>query len=211
MDAVPYEVLALCMRYVLAALMVLIVLRAWRITAADGHRATKLRRLSPQTGIVGELMVMRGGERAREGLRYRVILEGAIGSGRRCDVRIRHSSVRARHALFQMTNDGLFVRSHAGARIADGRGNPRRELLLHDGDLFSIGQVRLMLILSEADETPDELDRRPARRRAAREESPEPTRREPADDLFMTNPAGAQRSGADAYDRYDSDSYDDDY
>lgn len=174
MGADAYEVLAICMRYVFAALMVLIVLRAWRITARDGRRATKLRRLSPQTGIVGELMVMEGGERARDGLRYRVILEGSIGSGRRCDVRIRHSSVRARHALFQMTNDGLFVRSHAGARIADGHGIPQRELILHDGDLLSIGQVHLMLILAEADDTPDELERRPLLRRRPREDADAP-------------------------------------
>ena len=108
-----YELLALAMRYVFAALMVLIVLRAARITAVDSRRARRLRRLSPQTGIVGEMLVMDGGERARPGMRYPVTLEGAIGSSRRADIRLRHSSVRARHAFYQMTDEGLFVRSHA--------------------------------------------------------------------------------------------------
>ena len=221
MGADAYEILALCMRYVFAALMLLIVLRAWRITAADGARATKLRRLSPQTGIVGELLVVGGGERARDGMRYRLILEGTVGSGRRCDIRIRHSSVRSRHAVFQMTNEGLCIRSHAGARIADGHGRQQREMTLHDGDVLFIGRVRLMLVLSEADEAPEELERRRRRIRRAQEEErgehPDEIFEIPRDDpgdLFLSNPAGAQRSGefdADAqYDEYD-DAEPDDY
>ena len=227
MGADAYEILALCMRYVFAALMLLIVLRAWRITAADGARATKLRRLSPQTGIVGELLVVNGGERARDGMRYRLILEGTVGSGRKCDIRIRHSSVRSRHAVLQMTNDGLFIRSHAGARMADGFGRSRREMTLHDGDTLRIGHVQLMLILSEADEAPEELERRRRRIRRPQEE-PRAERgdeifevpRSDPEDLFLSNPAGAHRSGEfdppetlSPYDEYDEPASDepDDY
>ena len=53
MSANAYEILALAMRYVFAGLMALIVLRAWRLTAVDSGRAKKLRRLSPDTGIIG--------------------------------------------------------------------------------------------------------------------------------------------------------------
>ena len=218
MGADAYEILALCMRYVFAALMLLIVLRAWRITAADSRRSTKLRHLSPQTGIIGELLVVGGGERAYEGMRYRLILEGTVGSGRRCDIRIRHSSIRSRHAVFQMTNDGLYIRSHAGARIADGLGHSQRELTLHDGDTLFVGRVRLMLILSEADEAPEELDRHSHRSRHAQAEVPDthdddifevPERRNA--DLFLSNPAGAQRSeefNESERDDFDSDAYD---
>ena len=52
-----YEVVALGARYVFAGLMVLIVLRAWRITLIDSRRARTLRRMSPQTGLSGELVV----------------------------------------------------------------------------------------------------------------------------------------------------------
>ena len=45
MGANAYEILALAMRYVFAGLMLLIVVRAWRITAIDSRRARKLRRL----------------------------------------------------------------------------------------------------------------------------------------------------------------------
>ena len=130
MSANAYEILALAMRYVFAGLMLLIVLRAWRITSIDSRRARKLRRLSPQTGIIGEMLVMDGGERAKPGMRYPVTLEGSIGSAKTADVRVRHSSVRRRHAYYLMTEDGLFVRGHASARIRRDHGSLERELLL---------------------------------------------------------------------------------
>ena len=190
-----YELLALAMRYVFAALMVLIVLRAARITAVDSRRARRLRRLSPQTGIVGEMLVMDGGERARPGMRYPVTLEGAIGSSRRADIRLRHSSVRARHAFYQMTDDGLFVRSHAGARIFDDLGRGVKEIVLADGDCVMIGRVKLMLVLSGADA--ESVVRRAHRRHECPAESAEPefddkifeTRAQDPDDLFLSNPA----------------------
>lgn len=151
MNANAYDLLALCMRYVFAAVMVLILLRAWKITAVDWQRSHRLRRLSPETGIVGEFLVVDGHERSRDGMRYPVTLEGTIGSGRGCDIRLRSNSLRKRHAIFQMTEDGLFIRGHAGGRLRDGFGRPAKELTLHDGDYITIGSVRLMLILSDTE------------------------------------------------------------
>lgn len=162
-----YEIVALGARYVFAGLMVLIVLRAWRITLVDSRRASQLRRMSPQTGISGELIVMDGDEKARRGMKYQVIREGMIGSSRRADIRIRHSSVRRRHAYFQLTEDGLAVRTHAGAPMRDGDDAPARALMLDDGDTFSIGRVRLMLVLTEA---PEPATRRHHGRRDERDE-----------------------------------------
>lgn len=155
MNANAYDLLALCLRYVFAALMVLILLRAWKITAVDWQRSHRLRRLSPETGIVGEFLVVEGHERSRVGMRYPVILEGTIGSGRGCDIRLRSGSVRHRHAIFQMTEDGLYIRGHAGGRLRDGLGRPAKTLTLRDGSYITIGAVRLMLILSGA-ESPHE-------------------------------------------------------
>ena len=144
-----YELLALGARYVFAGLMLLIVLRAWRITLVDSRRAATLRRMSPQTGLSGELMVLEGDEKARRGMKYPVIREGMIGSSRRADIRIRHSSVRRRHAYFQLTEEGLRIRTHAGAPMADAAGRPAHSLVLADGDEFTLGRVALLLILSE--------------------------------------------------------------
>jgi len=143
-----YELIALAMRYVFMALMLWIVWRACRGALVDARRAAKLRRLSPMTGLCGEMVVIEGDERARRGMRYPVIREGLIGTSRRADVRIRHSSVRRRHAYFQLTESGLKVRGHAGARLINGAGKSVREMMLADGDSLRIGRVRLLLVLS---------------------------------------------------------------
>ncbi|MBP3410099.1 MAG: FHA domain-containing protein [Clostridia bacterium] len=217
MSANAYEILALAMRYVFAGLMVLIVLRAWRISLVDSRRATKLRRLSPDTGIIGEMLVVNGSERARPGMHYPVTLEGTIGSNRRADIRVRHSTVRGRHAIYQMTDEGLFVRGHANARIRDKFGRGARELMLQDGDILRIGDVALMLVLTDGGSEPEEMNRRVLRRRMrSRNEMPddegfddgifetfEHFEPEPeADDLFMSNPASAFDRRADEYDEF---------
>lgn len=150
MSSDAYELVALTARYVFAGLMLLIVLRAARLTAVDSRRAAKLRRLSPMTGVSGELVVLEGDGNARRGMRYPVIREGMIGSSRRADVRIRHSSVRRRHAYFQLTERGLKLRDHAGARLRSASGEPVRELLLGDGGEFAVGRIRLLLVLNDA-------------------------------------------------------------
>ena len=145
-----YDLLALAGRYVFAALMVLIVLRAWRITIIDNRRAGRLRQLAPQTGLSGELVVLDGGEKAPNGARYPVIREGIIGSSRLADVRIRHSSVRRVHAFFELTEEGLKLRTHANAEMSRSWEESVRELLLKDGDEVEIGGVQLLLVLSGA-------------------------------------------------------------
>ena len=145
-----YDILALVGRYVFAVLMVVIVLRAWRITIVDNRRARKLRQLAPATGLSGELVVLEGGEKAPEGTRYPVIREGIIGSSRKADVRVRHKSVRRVHAFFELTDAGLRVRTHGNADMSLCWEVPVRELLLGDGDTFEIGNVQLMVVLTEA-------------------------------------------------------------
>ena len=228
MSAEAYEILALAMRYVFAFLMILIVLRAWRLTAVDSARARKLRRLNPETGIIGEMLVLEGGEKARPGMRYPVTLEGTIGSAPRADIRLRHSSVRRRHAYYMMTDDGLFIRGHAGARIGT-QGRWLRQVTLEDGDEILFGRVRLLLVLSDGGGTPEEMIRRSARRReAGHGSSAEPDgdidifSAEPVDgggeqlstdDMFFTNPASCLNpDDYDDYDDYDGyDDYDDPY
>lgn len=165
--------------------MLLIVVRAWKITIVDSRRAASLRRLSPETGVCGEFLVVQGHGRAKDGMRYPVIREGLIGSSRNADIRLRSSSVRRVHAFFELTPKGLRLRAQRGARLFNARGNARRELLLGDGSHITIGQVELLLILTEAVDAPAEtqdeglfdvpddspvLSPRPASRRAAPEE-----------------------------------------
>lgn len=196
-----YELLALFARYVFAGLMVLIVARAWRITIVDSRRAKTLRRISPETGIIGELMVLEGNEKARRGMKYKVTREGQIGSARRADIRIRHSSVRRRHAYFLLTEGGLKIRSHAGAPIRNEHGNPVKEIVLRDGDSIDIGRVQLMLILSQAPES----EITPAFRKKIRHDDhlyddPDANASddlfEPEDDIFETHSAPGMQDHA---------------
>ena len=148
-----YELVALGARYVFAGLMVLIVLRAWRITLIDSRRAGTLRRMSPQTGLSGELLVLDGDGKARRGMRYPVIREGMIGAFRRSDIRIRHPSIRRKHAYFQLTPQGLNIQARPGAPMRDAGDHPTDRLLLGDGDEFTLGTVRLLLVLSDGGAT----------------------------------------------------------
>ena len=145
-----YELVALGARYVFAALMVLIVLRAWRITLIDARRAGALRRMSPQTGLSGELLVLDGDGKARRGMRYPVIREGMIGASRRSDIRIRHASIRRKHAYFQLTDQGLTIQARPDAPMRDANGRRAETLLLGDGSEFTLGNVRLLLVLTDA-------------------------------------------------------------
>lgn len=158
MSTNAFELLSLTMRYVFTGLMLLIVIRAARGAIIDSRRATRLRRLSPMTGISGELVLLDALPRIPRGMRWPVIREGSIGTSRRCDIRIRSGSLRGRHALFQLTESGLSIRTHAGARMRDSLGHPAKELTLVDGDSFYLGGARLLLVLSVPD-----LPRKPTR------------------------------------------------
>ena len=160
-----YELVALGARYFFVALMLLIVIRAWRIAIIDSRRAAKLRRWAPETGVIGEFQVLDGDERARKGMVYPVIREGLIGRSRKADIRLRSHSVHVRHAYFEMAADGLRLRTVGAARMDAGQGRARH-IALKDGDTLLVGRVRLMLVLSgtPAEEPPRERPpRRPAR------------------------------------------------
>ena len=151
-----YELCAIAARYLFAALMVLIVVRAWKITIVDSRRAATLRRMSPETGICGEFLILTGSGKVREGMRFPVIREGMIGSSAKSDVRLRANGVHRTHAYFQLTPDGLHIRDHASARIFNARGETRREMFLGDGAKLTVGSVEMMLILTVAVNAPAE-------------------------------------------------------
>lgn len=154
-----YEIIAIAARYLFAALMVLIVIRAWNITIVDSRRASILRRLSPETGVCGEFLITTGGGKVRDGMRFPVIREGMIGSSSKADVRLRASGVHRTHAYFELTKNGLKVRTHASARLFNARGESKREFLLGDGAKITVGSIEMMLILTVAVNAPAEDNR----------------------------------------------------
>ncbi len=223
MNANAYEILALAMRYVFAALMLLIVLRALIVTMVDSKRAAQLRRLNPKTGIIGELLVMESSGWARRGARYPVTLEGCIGASSRADIRIRRNGLHARHAYYQMTKAGLYVRGHAGITLRDEDGVYVRERILADGDVLYIGRLELMLVLHENSAAPSfNIEKRRRRPEPVHTDEdvfdfePEESNIYPengpydipedggADDIFLSNPAANRRLYNEDYDEYDN-------
>ena len=140
-----YEILALAARYAFVALMALVVVRGSRITFIDNRRAASLRRYSPETGIVGELRVLKGSERIRRGTAFPVIREGMIGQSRRADIRLRSKSVLRCHAHFEMSDDGLHVYAEPSARM-EYKHRPARNALLRDGDSIRLGNIILLFV-----------------------------------------------------------------
>lgn len=159
MSGSMYELIAIAARYLFAALMVLIVIRAWKITLVDARRAAVLRRLSPETGVCGEFLIMTGGGKVREGMRFPVIREGMIGSAAKADIRLRASGIHRSHAYFELTKNGLRVRTHANARLYNARGESKREVMLGDGAKITVGSIEMMLILTVSVDAPAEDSR----------------------------------------------------
>ncbi|MCQ2436890.1 MAG: FHA domain-containing protein [Clostridia bacterium] len=150
MNNAVFSAISTTARHVFWVLMLLIVLRAIRITLVDARRATQLRVLSPMTGLSGELVVMEGDRRMPVGTRFTVIREGLIGASRYADIRLRHPAVSRRHAVFHLTERGLEVSMQGKAVInTDGRRHVH-EAVIKDGGTIAIGPIRMMLILTEA-------------------------------------------------------------
>lgn len=142
-----YELIALIARYWFAVVIVLFVIRAWRITIVDNRRAKVLRSFAASTGQLGELMVVRGAGRIRRGMRYPILQEGLLGASGKADIRIRNSAVKKRHAHFKITPEGLLLTSIAGAPLSFSDGNAGRRLLATDGDTLVFGEIHLLVVL----------------------------------------------------------------
>ena len=126
-----YEILALAARYFFAGLFLLIVLRAWRVTVRDARRARKLRRLFAADGTFRRTGgARRRGPRPPRHCAIPSIREGTLGSARSADVRVRHPSVRPRHARFELTERRASLTAISGAKLLDGDGERARKLLL---------------------------------------------------------------------------------
>ncbi len=163
MSADWYALLSLGMRYWFTALAALIVFRAWRATVRDSRRARVLRAWAPDTGAIGEIVVVTGGAGIRKGSRVPVPKEGLLGSSRRADVRLRHPDVRRYHAHIEQRENGLLVEPLGKAQVFL-NGQTAERLLLRDGDRFSIGRMQFLLTLyapgdasARAPEAEDEL------------------------------------------------------
>ena len=145
-----YEIVSLAARYWFAALGVLIIWRAWRCIVSDNRHAKILRDWTPQTGAIGELLIVAGGGGARRGTRYSLLKECLIGSGRACDISLKSAGVMKRHAIIELREGGLLVSAMHGARVGIGGGELSRQVFLKDGEALNLGGASLRLTLYDA-------------------------------------------------------------
>ena len=191
MSSATYELIALAARYWFAGVALLIVIRAWRCTVQDNRRAKVLRDWTPETGCVGELIALTGGKKFKKGERFPVLRESVLGSGRNADIRIPHPSIQQAHIHMELREGGMLARGMQNAEFSlPGQGNVRK-MLLRDGMEFTVGTVRLMLVLydAQAQDNPDSFEEfeprsgqvSPPQRREAPETQPQP---QPQDSEF---------------------------
>ena len=95
MPEATYEILALLMRYVFAALGVLICLTALRWLLREHRVHSREQRQLPQAGRIGVL------EFADSGERLPLSREGLVGAASACDVIIRKRGLRPRHFRYR--------------------------------------------------------------------------------------------------------------
>ncbi len=208
-----YERLALWMRYFFVLLALAFVVRAWVITVRDNRRARAVRAWLPETGTIGEWLVLdAAGEQARKGVRYPILNEGMIGSGCRSDVRLYHPDVLREHAYFVATENGLRIRPVGEAPVyvesqVGGTYHPADGYVdMADGDVLVIGGLRMMLTLFDAHAprhpvpTPPPISGRTRGRHATRAEA------EP----FEGDPFYDEERGDVSFD-FDEESFDDDF
>lgn len=153
MNSDLYTLIALAARYWFAGLAVVILFRGWRMTVADNRRARLLREWMGQTGCVGELIANPG---AKKRISYPIPREGVLGSAAKADVRIRHREVARAHAHFELREGGLLIKPLGRARLSIGEGYSGNAVFIQDGDVLTIGRLKLMLVLFDAPIAQDE-------------------------------------------------------
>ena len=152
MSSELYALIALAARYWFVALIVVLLFRGWRMTVLDNRRAKLIREWMGQTGCVGEWIANPG---SKKRVSYPIPREGVLGSGRSADVRIRHRDLKRAHAHFELREGGLLVRPLGSALLAVGGGHTGEAVFLQNGDVLTVGNLELMLVLFDA---PDEAD-----------------------------------------------------
>ena len=95
MSAEAYELLSMLMRYVFVGIGALIVWRSYRWLRRDARAYQREMRSLPDAGLVGEIVNL------TTGASQPLPREGTIGSSRECDIRVKDSAVKRRHARFE--------------------------------------------------------------------------------------------------------------
>ena len=148
-----YELIAKGARYWFAFLGALIVLRSFRWLWAEARTRRKALHQLPDAGYVGELYVLEGAPRIKEGASLPIGREGTIGRRRRSDICLPHASIPPRMARF-VFRDGqgilLTLLGQADAVLRAGGLEKEitradRDILLPHGCAITLGEIELQV------------------------------------------------------------------
>lgn len=146
-----YEVIAQGARYWFLFLMALIVWRSFRWYRRDKRQAKKRRKLLPDAGYVGEMVVLEGGGGLNRGDALPVPCEGTLGSLRSNDLCVPAAGVGKRHLWFCFEEgEGLKIEPfRTMTAVVDGQelsGRNASVYMAHGSRLF-VGEAVLRLRL----------------------------------------------------------------
>lgn len=148
-----YEIVAHGARYWFLFLMILITWRSYRWLRRDQKQAKKRRKLLPDAGFVGEMIVLSAGgaKNLERGSVLPVPTEGTLGSLRTNDLSIPAQGVAKRHLWFRFEeNKGLRLQTMGkapfsvdGAQVDSHRDTP----YMAHGSILTVGGCELRLRL----------------------------------------------------------------
>ena len=151
-----YEVVAQGARYWFLFLMAVIVWRSYRWLARDRKQRKKRKKLLPDAGFVGEMVIQSAVQELRERGVLSVPWEGIVGAHRGSDLYVPARGVAAKHLWFRYEHGkGLMVRSFMGCQATvDGKKVSRsKDIYMTHGSRLKIGDVELRLRMFAGFET----------------------------------------------------------
>lgn len=138
-----YSILALGARYWFLLLLLLIVWRAYVWFRKDMQAWQNYVKAVPSSGMVGEIIVLRGDEKLPTGKQIILPREGLLGYSRICDVQLPSTSISKRQLYFRLEeNKGLYIKSlHQRPIVVDGEPLPKKgkSSYLFHGSKLEIG------------------------------------------------------------------------
>ncbi len=180
MPEATYEILALLMRYVFAALGVLICLTAFRWLMRDHRIHSKEQRQLPRAGQIGVL------EFADSGQRLPLTPEGLVGAGNGCDVVVRKRGLRRRHFTYRFEpRRGVEIVPCRMAKVTVNGQPAKAGRYALSGALIEAGDVTFRLRLYKRLRLPT-----PRRQDGPADESPDPLLSTWEEDEFLPNGMG---------------------
>ncbi|MBQ3078805.1 MAG: hypothetical protein IJC48_02235 [Clostridia bacterium] len=146
-----FQSAALMLRYGFAAAGALIAGRALYMTIRDGGRASSIRAQARETGVIANLIVkFHGGEIKK----YTLNVEGMVGAGRVCDVRIARAGLDRRHFFYEIVNGNMKITAIGHSRIRIDDTQELRETIVRPGREFIAGDAVIRFVVLRQKKAP---------------------------------------------------------